>query len=221
MTTLLSTILKENNPDLFDKDSHTRAQQSIVKSNLFGDDCPYVAYTLDNCLTPEECQAIRKGMDTMGYDIKWSGNRLCCRNAFQDPDLSTMLFERLQSFLPQSHLFLGRERNLHGLNPQFRAIKYRHEKFGHKFGKHIDFSNSGNGLKSFYTFMIYLNEEFEGGETVFLKKGYEYSLKPKTGTIIVFEQDQKALEHEGLPIRGNESVEKYILRSDVFYSPIF
>ncbi|KAF0983338.1 hypothetical protein FDP41_010403 [Naegleria fowleri] len=214
------TFSEHLDPSFFQQEDNIQAQKYITKSDLYGTESTVTCYTLENCLTPKECKEIIRCMNLMGYDIKYTGNRLCCRNVINDDKFANILFERVRSFLPQTHHFMDMDRPLYGLNPQFRAIKYKHFKSGHKFGKHIDFSNSdGFGRKSFYTFMIYLNDDFEGGETVFTKKGFEFTLKPKTGMAIIFEQDIKQLEHEGLPV--TETSEKYILRLDVFYTSAY
>ena len=55
--------------------------------------------------------------------------------------------------------------------------------------------------------MIYLNEEFEGGETSF----DDVTIRPKTGTALCFIHE---LKHEGCPVKNGI---KYALRSDIIY----
>ena len=55
--------------------------------------------------------------------------------------------------------------------------------------------------------MIYLNDDFLGGETKF----DDLSVQAKTGTALCFIHEQK---HEGMPILSHV---KYVLRSDVIY----
>jgi len=67
--------------------------------------------------------------------------------------------------------------------------------------------------------MIYLNAEFEGGETVFYEKNSRrksHCVKPQTGMCIVFYQGNK-LPHEGAKIIHGK---KYIMRTDVMYECI-
>jgi len=63
--------------------------------------------------------------------------------------------------------------------------------------------------------MVYLNEKFEGGKTIFYNKAGEvtHQVTPKTGLAIVFFQTSK-YPHIGAEI---ESGTKYILRTDVMY----
>ena len=66
-----------------------------------------------------------------------------------------------------------------------------------------------NGEQSLLTFMLYLNEDFEGGETLF-QNGV--IIRPQTGMILVF---RHTLYHEGAAVtRGR----KYVLRSDIMFS---
>ena len=58
--------------------------------------------------------------------------------------------------------------------------------------------------------MIYLNEEFEGGETKFDK----FSIIPKTGMALVFPHH---LLHQGNSVVSGV---KYVLRTDVMYERI-
>ncbi|EFC42735.1 oxidoreductase [Naegleria gruberi] len=176
-------------------------------------------FLIENCFSSDECQLMIKAMETVGLDFKLSGNRHCFRKSIMDEKLSEILFERSRDFLPQSYKVSGIDRPLQGLNPMIRYIKYLHKKFGHKFGPHVDAANHSNNCKSFFTFMVYLNDDFEGGETVFLEKGFQARIKPKTGTVCVFEQDVRQLLHEGLEVEGDENCKKYILRSDVMYRP--
>jgi len=55
--------------------------------------------------------------------------------------------------------------------------------------------------------MIYLNDDFEGGETKF----DNVTIEPKTGTALCFIHEQK---HEGCPVVEGL---KYVLRTDVMY----
>lgn len=76
------------------------------------------------------------------------------------------------------------------------------------------------------TFIVYLNEGFEGGETVFFPGGItgtnpprreEVRVVPKTGMALVFFQaGQLNHRHEGAP-HTSEDVQKFILRSDIAY----
>lgn len=78
------------------------------------------------------------------------------------------------------------------------------------------------------TFILYLNDGFEGGETVFFPEGKpqywskpgtveEYKVVPKTGMVLVFYHSGKlSPRHEGAEVT-KEGDTKYIIRSDVMF----
>jgi hypothetical protein len=70
--------------------------------------------------------------------------------------------------------------------------------------------------------LIYLNDEFEGGETTFFmpsaKEGVmnAYPVKPVMGGVVMFPHGETAgaLLHEGTGVRKGA---KYVIRTDVLY----
>jgi hypothetical protein len=74
-------------------------------------------------------------------------------------------------------------------------------------------------IKSYLTFLIYLNDDFDGGETRFyLPQGVARGVVPRAGSATVFPQGNTAsLIHEGSQVtRGT----KYVIRTDVLYRPV-
>ena len=95
-----------------------------------------------------------------------------------------------------------------GLNERWRIYRYRP---GQRFAGHVDGSfRRENGEKSLLTLLLYLNEEFEGGETTF----DELVVTPARGMALVFRHD---LFHAGESLRSGT---KYVLRSDVMFGPV-
>jgi hypothetical protein len=86
---------------------------------------------------------------------------------------------------------------------------YRYD-VGQKFKWHGDgcFRRS-NGEQCFLTFMVYLNDDFAGGETLF-RDGVR--IAPQQGMALLFCHWQK---HMGDEVRDGR---KYVLRSDVMYA---
>jgi hypothetical protein len=79
---------------------------------------------------------------------------------------------------------------------------------------------------SLFTFLIYLNDEFEAGETTFfLPSAREgsmnaYPVKPIQGTVAMFPhgETEGSLLHEGTGVRkGARPSAKYVIRTDVLY----
>jgi hypothetical protein len=85
-----------------------------------------------------------------------------------------------------------------------------------------DASPPGAKQSSLYTFLIYLNDDFTGGETTFfipsVKDGVlnAYPVRPVMGSVAVFPhgEAQDALLHEGT---GVVEGAKYVIRTDVEY----
>ena len=105
---------------------------------------------------------------------------------------------------------------------------YKHTLFykyneGEYFKEHFDGDRKDLNKKSFFTVLIYLNEDFEGGETTFIhhkrimkknKLKEELVLtpiKPKKGQLLVFRHN---ILHEGSILKSGE---KIVLRSDIMY----
>jgi hypothetical protein len=111
------------------------------------------------------------------------------------------LWKRSTDYVPK---FLGDWCAI-GVNERFRYYRYD---IGQQFNWHYDGAfERPNGEMSKLTFMVYLNDGFEGGETSF--EGAE--IVPKTGMALFFIHQ---IRHKGQPvIKGR----KYVLRTDVMY----
>lgn len=79
---------------------------------------------------------------------------------------------------------------------------------------------------SLFTFLIYLNDEFEAGETAFfLPSAREgsmnaYPVKPIQGSVAMFPhgETEGSLLHEGTGVlQGAQPSAKYVIRTDVLY----
>ena len=169
--------------------------------------------TIDDLLSPEECAALIARVEAEGPQIapisRASGavvdlaTRNNTRVLFDDPVLARLLFERARPRLPNV---------LQGMvavaaNERLRAYRYRE---GQRFRPHYDgaFVRS-ESERSQLTFMIYLNEGFQGGETALLDLGV--TVKPRVGMALLF---QHAILHEGCEVTAGV---KYALRSDIMY----
>lgn len=99
-----------------------------------------------------------------------------------------------------------------GVNERIRIYKYQP---GHRFLGHRDGVEELRGLRSELSFLVYLNQGFVGGDTVFVDRSTRSELRivPKTGDALLFVH---GLWHEGT--RVDEGV-KYVLRSDILCRP--
>ncbi len=119
------------------------------------------------------------------------------------PQLAARLLERLRPELPVELMNMSLSR----LKPRMRCYRYGP---GQRFAPHGDQSYAGEpGERSLLTLMIYLNEDFHGGETAFLD--LEQVVEPRCGRALLF---QHMVLHEGREVLEGT---KYVLRTDVFY----
>jgi len=202
------------------------------------------AFLLKNFLSAAECdeiiaQAERFGFEDCGYspDI-----RVTDRVSVMDQELANLFFRRAMPYLadvfvpnmrskdavatPQSELegvawdmSPGLWRPA-GLNPMFRACRYDPGGF---FQPHFDGGfDTSKFVRSIKTFMIYLNDDFEGGPTSFYNEDqghyspgrYDnviYELRPEKGSCLVFNHQ---ITHDGGEVLSGR---KYILRTEVMY----
>lgn len=134
------------------------------------------------------------------------------RVIFDDVNLAARLWSKVASEA-QSLRFGSRAI---GLNERFRIYRYQP---GHFFDWHKDgvFARD-NGETSRFTLLIFLNDEFEGGSTSF-RPAYspyvfdEFALEGARGKALLFFHP---LSHRGDVVTTGE---KYMLRTDVMYSP--
>ncbi|HVI47832.1 MAG TPA: 2OG-Fe(II) oxygenase [Chitinophaga sp.] len=168
-------------------------------------------WTIEHFLTPEECTALIALSEDIGYneaEVGLSSGPKMMKNIrnnsrimYNDTDLANSFWERLQPHCPGEI----EDNYVTGLNEQFRFYKYESAQ---RFKRHIDGRFRRNeSEESRITFMIYLNDDFEGGETTF----DEISIKPSTGDALCFIHE---LKHEGCPVTSGI---KYALRTDVMY----
>ncbi|WP_103068225.1 2OG-Fe(II) oxygenase [Aquimarina sediminis] len=169
-------------------------------------------FLIENFLSKEMCtQFIERGeqvsfeeakVNIHGKQVMVKGIRNNKRILFKDEILGQKTWLQIQPFINKS---FGKHAAI-GLNEMFRIYKYD---IGQRFKMHRDGSYVRNENEcSFFSFLIYLNDDFEGGETYF-EKGI--TVIPKQGDALVF---YHPLRHEGKPIVSGT---KYVLRTDIMY----
>lgn len=128
-----------------------------------------------------------------------------------DPATAQRLWAKLGPYVSQ--VFRGRP--VIGLNERFRFYRYD---AGQKFDWHQDGSfERPNGERSLFTFLVYLNANFEGGGTSFSDYNSgssfpDFCVKPKKGAALVFHHP---IMHRGDPVVSGR---KYVMRTDVMYA---
>lgn len=168
-------------------------------------------FTIPQFLTPAECgQLIQLAEDTgfIAAEVRTHGGprplpqvRNNQRTMVESPDWVALLWHRLsQVELPE----IEGARAV-GLPKDLRFYRYTP---GQRFKMHKDGPWHEGGLTSALTFLVYLNEGFEGGATDFKT----FQVQPRQGTALVFIHDTW---HEGGTLVDGT---KYVLRSDVLYA---
>jgi prolyl 4-hydroxylase len=196
--------------------THLHRKCCMSKKDLFRNQI----FTIENFLSPVECAEYINFTENIGYsDAPITTNkgfemrpevRNNQRVIFDDKELAVNLWKRVSNYMPNT---INR-RHAIGLNERFRFYKYSP---GQRFAPHKDGSYSRpNGEESYLTFMIYLNSDFEGGETCFYLPNISsnprtLSVIPVTGMALYFFHE---LLHEGTSVTQQQ---KYVLRTDVMY----
>jgi len=178
--------------------------------------------TISDFFSPEECSAHIIASETGNYEeapvsteagmAMMKDVRNNDRLIVDDAALADFLWQRLGAFMPR--VFKKKWQPV-GINERFRYYRYDP---GQKFDWHHDgYYERDSGERSFFTFMIYLNDAFEGGETAFVLKGdaltdgRNLKIRPKTGMALLF---YHPLLHTGEAVRAGR---KYVLRTDVMF----
>ncbi|KAI5357878.1 putative oxoglutarate/iron-dependent dioxygenase, prolyl 4-hydroxylase [Septoria linicola] len=218
------TVLLENGPQ-------TTVHKHPIVPNL---------RLIKDVLSPEECSSIIAAGETMEFipdaPIRHDEDTSVLAHNFYwivDQAFHDKLWDRVKAFVPES--VTGRQ--VRGINRRFRVYRYVP---GAEYRCHIDGAWPPSGIdpvtdayqydsspadarqSSLFTFLIYLNDDFKGGETTFFIPSVQegvmnaYPVKPIMGSVAVFPHGEAAgaLLHEGT---GVVEGAKYVIRTDVEY----
>ena len=197
----------------------------IRRRDLDGD----AVFVVEKLLRPRECTALIAAAEALGFapaglavgggvyrvNDKARNNE---RVIVDDRQTAERLWHRLGSLVPRMD---GRQSV--GVNWRFRIYRYRP---GQYFRPHIDvrMELSGGGT-TLMSMMVYLNDDFTGGQTGFLEKKprstrarsrkrnnrTRFAVAPVRGEALVF--DHLCL-HEGVEVSSGV---KYAVRTDVIF----
>lgn len=192
-----------------------------------------------NALSADECRSIIAAGESVGFlpdtPIREGGDNSVLAHNFYwivDTEFHDLLWKRMAPLVPAS---VG-GKIARGVNRRFRVYRYVP---GAEYRCHIDGAWPPSGIlpddsyvydsspkekkqSSLFTFLLYLNDEFEGGETTFFLPGATegtlnaYPVRPVMGAIAVFPHGETkgALLHEGTSVTKGA---KYIIRTDIEY----
>jgi hypothetical protein len=198
-------------------------------------------FYLENVLSDQECDNLIQQSETKYSSLQEEflpeerqGNRLLTKN----PLLADILFQRIQQHISPLLLLssnitpcgFGTDGTwvMKQINSCFRFNQYIAPSIG--FTPHRDATFIENeDIRSILSILIYLNDDFDGGDTVFyntlgerqkydlvedeMKKGFveRYRYRPKKGSVLIFNHN---MIHEGTSISHGI---KYVIRSDIVF----
>lgn len=200
-------------------------------------------YYLEDVLTESECQHLLSSSERKYSSLaeeflpeEREGNRLLTL----DENFSTVLYNRIKEYVAVDPK-LGNikpcgfgtdgEWRTDSVNKCFRFNQYIAPSIGFKPHRDATFIENED-IRSILTVLIYLNDNFSGGNTVFydtvgprdgedivadeMKKGYHerFTYNPKRGSVLIFNHN---MIHEGAPLLSGT---KYVIRSDIVFKRI-
>ncbi|KAJ6498554.1 hypothetical protein C8R47DRAFT_1112078 [Mycena vitilis] len=199
------------------------------------------AFVINDVFERSECQALIDAAEAVGMlpDEPTAGSATQLASVLAhnfiwlaDADFISTMYSRVVDLLPQA-VHGGA---VQGINRRFRLYRYRP---GALYRPHIDGAWPASALDetttppsyvydsdatvySRLTFLIYLNDDFDGGCTTFFLPSPEHGVlearpvKPRAGTVCVFPHGaaQGSLLHEGSGVTDGA---KYVIRTEVLY----
>lgn len=173
-------------------------------------------WEIENFVSRDFCDKLIEQAENIGFDeatIKTPDGEIVKKNyrhndrvIFESRDLAESLFEKIKD----DSRIVNPGWKPAGLNDRFRIYRYSNPE--HHFALHFDHQVSLLYTKpvqhSWVTMLIYLNEEFEGGQTSFL----DGDVDPKTGLAAFM--TQKNYLHRAKAVNSGT---KYVLRTDIMY----
>lgn len=169
-------------------------------------------FTINDFLQPHECEKFIRQSEAIGFseavistddgDQVLKDARNNDRIIDDNAQLAALLYARALPHLPPDidgwHPC--------GLNERFRFYRDTNEQF---FKWHQDGTfRRSDREESFLTFIIYLNDDYQGGATEFAWE----TIRPTAGSVLVFPH---RLRHQGAKVLAGT---KYVLRTDVMYT---
>lgn len=225
----------------FRREATFRAEPHGLDREVLGEQPPSVrredvatgVYMLHRVMTPRECRELVEAAEAIGFthaglavgDDTYRVN-LAVRNnervVIDAPALAERLWQRMSAHVDPRH----EGRAVCRLNDRFRVYRYV---VGQRFFPHVDVRTPVPGGETRASLMIFLNDEFDGGETRFFElkdrrsrrgKGrrrkfdnrVRFALRPGIGGAVVFDH---LLLHEGAEVTAGV---KYAVRSDLVYA---
>lgn len=175
-------------------------------------DIPFEIFTIDNLYTNEEIELFKDYVKNA--DDK---NRTFTSSPFKNgkiinQDFSSLMYSRIQKYLPGEYVDRQNIKWEYLECPKY--IMYAKVQTGEHFGLHTDTGceyDINKNKYSKYTVLTYLNDDYEGGNTVFYDDNFKKTceIKPKSNRTLIFDID---LYHQGCRVLKGS---KYWLGSEL------
>jgi len=170
-------------------------------------------YTISGIFTPQECRYYIRLSELYGFEAAKvhmpSGQKMVknIRNNDRVMMISKDISEKIESKVAHCLPQIFDDMEAMGLNDLIRFYRYNeNQRFKmHKDGRY----KASDTVESRLSFLLYLNDNYTGGETKF--RNQKIKIKPKSGMALCFVHEQW---HEGSPLIEGQ---KYVLRTDVMY----
>lgn len=144
--------------------------------------------TYERVLTNDECEKFINEIDTKQGKIAFTNSGIFENDKYTDKHLADFLFSRIYN----------QDSSLQNCRAHDLIITGKYN-VGNSFGLHVDtgiYYNRKENERSRYTLLIYLNQDFEGGDTEFYDEQFNKikTVIPETGKALLFDID---LWHKG------------------------
>jgi prolyl 4-hydroxylase len=152
---------------------------------------------LDSFLSNDECDKYISEIDEKIIKRPFSDSAKSENDKYVDQELANLFYERFTSISREL------DGDVIGANKWIMTAKY---KTGDEFGLHTDTGlcyDIENSIYSRYTVLIYLNDNFQGGETVFYDDNFKETrvIVPKKGSALIFPMN---IFHKGARVIGTK-----------------
>jgi prolyl 4-hydroxylase len=206
-------------------------------------DIDFYCRAYDDFLSPEECEEyIDKYEETLRVDNeKWKNLSVCIRNdGSKDTscgmcncdrmgpmeyerfsELNDMLIHKWQGSVKRYTKDCGIENKQWPKDIGWEELRIKrfkvNEKENHGLSDHVDVYTHAHA-KRFLCLMVYLNDDFEDGETYF--PIFDIKVKPKKGRLLIFPPTWNYL-HRGIPPRSPSKLgAKYFIMTHLNYTDL-
>jgi len=211
-------------------------ERETLKHYLTKQDCTLIVnipermFMVKNLFTKEYCEKMIENLQFKEYEMNFQKKiqesevlagrvimRTSLRRKFLDPEVALIIWEAVKDLVPKQ---LEDGRDLRGIRSKMNFYRYSEGEF---FNTHVDggYRFRETGESSEYTFIVYLNDDFEGGSTRFCDVDYWVTspkgirqVNAKQGNVLIFRQPD--MKHCGTLITKGT---KYIIQGMVMYGP--